>query len=66
MKKIISLLILVFLIVSCLESNEEILKKVSANLIKLKTIKYVSSLEALDNGQVVHKDTDTLSFDFTN
>jgi thiol-disulfide isomerase/thioredoxin len=66
MKKTISLVLLIFCIVSCSESNEEILNKISTNLIKLKTIKYVSTLEALDNGEVVHKDTDTLSFDFTN
>jgi thiol-disulfide isomerase/thioredoxin len=66
MKKLLSFFILLLFIVSCSESNEDILNRVSINLIELKTIKYESIIEVLDDGQIVHKNTDTLFFDFTN
>lgn len=66
MKTTISLLFTVLLLVSCSKSNEDILNKVSSNINNIKTVKYLSVMEVQDNGQVVHKSVDTLSFDFVN
>lgn len=66
MKTKIIFLITVLGLVSCSKSNEGILNKVSSNLNNLQTVKYLSVTEAQDNGQIVFKSEDTLSFDFTN
>ena len=63
--RILFLFILLF-IISCSKTNEDILNKVSSNINNIKTIKYLSVMEVQDNGQVVHKSEDTLSFDFSN
>lgn len=66
MKSIISILIIALCLVSCTKSNEDILNDVSSNLNTIETIKYQSTLEVFDHGQVVHKVLDTISFDYTN
>lgn len=66
MKTKILFLLTVLLLASCSKSNEDILNQVSAKLNNLKTVKYLSVIEVQDNGQVVHKSEDTLSFDFNN
>jgi len=65
MNRTIILLVSLIFLISCSKSNEEILKKVSSNLNNLKTIKYLSTMEFLENDEVVHKNSDTLSFEFT-
>lgn len=66
MRTTISLLFTVLFLVSCSKSNEDILNKVSSNMNNINTVKYLSVMEVQDNGQVVHKSEDTLSFDFVN
>lgn len=66
MKTRILFLFTLLFIISCSKTNEDILNKVSSNINNIKTIKYLSVMEVQDNGQVVHKSEDTLSFDFSN
>lgn len=65
MKSIISILFTVLFLVSCTKSNEVIINKVSSNLNNIKIVKYLSTLEIFDNGQLIKQNTDTLIFDFT-
>ena len=66
MKTTILILLTALFLVSCTKSNEAILNEVSSNLNTIETIKYLSTIEVIDNGEVINKTTDTLSFDFTN
>jgi thiol-disulfide isomerase/thioredoxin len=56
----------VILLVSCSNSDKDILNKISSNLNNIKTLKYLSVVEQKDNGQIVYQSKDTISFDFTN
>jgi thiol-disulfide isomerase/thioredoxin/outer membrane lipoprotein-sorting protein len=63
--KILSLLT-VILLVSCSNSDKDILNKISSNLNNIKTVKYLSVVEQKNKGQIVYQNKDTISFDFTN
>lgn len=66
MKTKILFLFTVILLVSCSNSDKDILNKISSNLNNIKTLKYLSVVEQKDNGQIVYQSKDTISFDFTN
>jgi thiol-disulfide isomerase/thioredoxin/outer membrane lipoprotein-sorting protein len=66
MKTKILFLFTVILLVSCSNSDKDILNKISSNLNNIKTLKYLSVVEQKNNGKVVYQSEDTISFDFTN
>ena len=66
MKTKILFLFTVILLVSCSNSDKDILNEISSSINNIKTLKYLSVVEQKDNGQIVYQSEDTISFDFTN
>ncbi len=53
-------------LMSCSQSNEEILLKVSNKISSIESVQYDSRMEAMEGGQLLFDDTTSIAFDFRN